>query len=122
MDLIDLVVEQDLSGLRAAIDDGCPVDAANRQGFTALHVAAQEHAIEVMDQLLQAGADVDARNFYGNTPLWVAVFNSRGRGEAIELLLRNGADPDAINHAGRSPRQLGEAIGNRDVTRVFDAL
>ncbi len=122
MDLVDLVVEQDLPGLRAAIGDGCPVDAVNRQGFTALHVAAQEHAIEVMDELLKAGADVNARNVYGSTPLWVAVFNSRGRGEAIELLLRNGADPDAIDHAGRSPRRLGETIGNYDVTRVFDAV
>ncbi len=122
MDLIDLVVEQDVSGLRAAIDDGCPVDAANRQGFTALHVAAQEHAIEVMDQLLKAGPTWTRATSTATRHCGWRSFNSRGRSEAIELLLRNGADPDAINHAGRSPRHLGEAIGNHDVTRVFDAF
>lgn len=119
MDLIDLAIRRDLPGVRHALAGGCPVDSADEQGFTALHVAAQEYAIDVMHELVSAGADVNAQSVHGNGPLWVAVFNSQGRGEAIELLLNNGADPDMLNRAGRSPRQLAETIANHDVAQFF---
>jgi ankyrin repeat protein len=45
------------------------------QGFVPLHLAAQQQAAEAANALLDAGADVDARNQHGNTALFVAVFN-----------------------------------------------
>jgi len=41
--------------------------------------------------LLDSGASIDSRDANGNTPLSTAVFNSRGRGELIELLRQRGA-------------------------------
>jgi ankyrin repeat protein len=75
--------------------------------------------IDAMEELLRAGAGVNSQNIHRNAPLWVAVFNSQGRGEAIELLLRSGADPDLLNRSGRSPRQLAETIANCDVAQYF---
>jgi len=43
----------------------------------------------VAKTLLAAGAQVDAVNSYGNTPLFTAIFSSRGRGELIQLLRRH---------------------------------
>jgi ankyrin repeat protein len=62
---------------------------------------------------------VQARNDRGNTPLWAAAFNSRGRGDLISLLLDHGADPDAANAAGRTPRELGDLIANYDLAQFF---
>ena len=120
MDLISLVISADLPGLRDVLAQGQDVDTADPQGFTALHVAAQQHELEMMRELLRAGADVNARNIYGNTPLWVAVFASKGQGDAIQLLLAAGADPDALNTSGRSPRDLAGTIANYDLDRFFD--
>jgi ankyrin repeat protein len=62
---------------------------------------------------------VDARDQYGNTPLWQAVFHSNGRGELIGLLLRSGASPNAANDSGISPVQLAQTIANYNVKQYF---
>lgn len=119
MDLIDLVVRGDVAGVRGALASGASPDASDSQGFTALHGAAQQYEIEIMRELVTAGADVNAYNVHGNTPLWTAVFNSNGRGAAIEILLERGGDPDLRNNAGRSPRDLAATIANYDVSQFL---
>jgi ankyrin repeat protein len=94
-------------------------DQPDARGFVPLHLAAQEWSLDVAALLLASGATVDATNRDGNTLLFVAVFNSRGRGEMIELLRAHGADPHAPNAAGQTPIGLARLIGNYDVARYF---
>ena len=47
------------------------------------------------------GADVNARDQYGNTPLHYAAGN--GRDKIARLLIQNGADVDARNNEGNTP-------------------
>jgi ankyrin repeat protein len=88
-------------------------------GLTPLHLAAQEYAVDAARVLLEAGASVDVVNEHGNSPLFVATFNSHGRGELIELLREHGANPDLVNQHGQTPRRLAELIGNYDVAQFF---
>ncbi len=97
-------------------------DAQDVEGFTPLHLAAQEGAVAAARVLLDHGAAVDAENVHGNTPLFVAVFNSRGRGDLIELLRGRGADPFHVNRSGQTPIGLARLIGNFDVARFFGDL
>jgi len=96
---------------------GADVHAADRGGWSALYFAAQGHNLGVASVLLEAGARVDAVDEHGNTPLFRAVFESRGRGEAIMLLLRFGADASRKNAHGVSPLELAETIANYQVKR-----
>lgn len=114
------VVTGDLPRLEQLLADGVAPDERDAQGFTALHLAAQEHFLAAVSVLVKAGAAVDAENSLGNTPLFVAVFNSRGRGELIELLRAAGADPHHVNASGQTPMGLARLIGNYDVARFFD--
>ena len=79
-------------------------------------------ALAAAEILLAAGAQVDAANSYGNTPLATAVFNSRGRGELIQLLRRHGADPQHPNYTGQTPADTARWIGNHDVAQFFADL
>jgi ankyrin repeat protein len=88
-------------------------------GSAPLHFAAQEDAAEACRALLEAGASVDAVNAFGNTPLFPAVFNCRGRGDVIEILRAYGADPTHVNNAGQTPVGLARLIANYDVARFF---
>ncbi len=54
---------------------GANPNVADRPGFTPCISRHREKAIAAAGALLAAGADVDAANSYGNTPLWTAVFN-----------------------------------------------
>jgi len=56
--------------------------------------------------LLAAGADPNARNKYGVTPLHTAVFV--GGTEVVTVLLDGGADGGAQTEAGRFPVDLAE--------------
>ncbi|MFF0835485.1 MULTISPECIES: ankyrin repeat domain-containing protein [unclassified Streptomyces] len=76
--------------------------AADADGWTPLHFAAQAQAPAVVEVLLAEGAAVDVVDRHGDTPLSRAVFCSRGEGGTIRLLLQAGADPDRDNVHGMS--------------------
>ena len=114
--------ECDLAKVRTLLAFGAQVDLPDDNGWTPLHFAAQAHAVAIAEALLAAGASVDARDSRGNTPLINAVFNSRGRGDLIDLLRRHGADPNIANAHGVSPVTLARTIGNFDVKQCFADL
>lgn len=73
-----------------------------------LYEAVKAGSSEKLEQLVNAGADVDTRNAANDTPLIAA--GRSGHEEIIKLLLSNGADPAAVNHELMSP--LSEAAKN----------
>lgn len=102
------------------IEVGSDINAQDRQGSAPLHFAAQGFQLDVARALLAAGASTTVQNVYGNTALWTATFNSRGRGELIIELLAHGAEPDSLNNSGASPRTLAATIENYDVAQFFE--
>jgi ankyrin repeat protein len=62
------------------------VNACNTQGFTALHIASSYGRAEIVDKLLESGADPSTRNKYGETPLMLAA--KLGRCGAINSLFK----------------------------------
>ena len=111
-----------MAEVEALIARGESPDRPDKQGLTPLHLAAQEGALSASSALLEAGASVDAENDFGNTPLFVAVFNSRGRGDLIDLLRSHGANPFHANASGQTPLGLARMIGNYDVAQYFGDL
>lgn len=73
----------------------------NEKGNTALHVALAERNESRARDLIDKGADVNAKNDKGNTPLHLAV---QERFPAIvKLLVDNGADVTVKNNLGEAP-------------------
>lgn len=70
-------------------------------GVAQLHFAAQVPQNEkpiLLKYFLEKGADVNIRDFQGNTPLFVANFAANK--EVTDLLLKFGADPTIRNNKG----------------------
>lgn len=102
------------------LQHGADVNLGDKAGFTPLHCAAQGQHADVARVLTEAGADVHARNRFGDTPLLIAIFSVRDTdGEVVRVLLGAGSDPDAENSFGVSPRGLASKVANYDLMRFF---
>lgn len=60
--------------------------------------------VQHLEQLLYYGADMNARNASGNTPLHVCAVNAQD--SCARLLLFRGALKDALNFANQTPYQV----------------
>eukprot|EP01043_Picozoa_sp_COSAG02_P036274 COSAG02_NODE_2646_length_8338_cov_5.543634_3_plen_192_part_00 len=86
----------DLEGVKQALADGVPVDAMNKKGWNALHVAAQDGHREIVQALIDAGADVNIQFNKAWSPLaFAAEFANDNEGglESVIALVDAGADP-----------------------------
>ena len=92
-------------------------------GETPLHVAALENDVASARKLLDEGAEIDARDTQGQTPLFHATrYHNK---EMVDLLIRHGANPFVRDHEGatalnrllQSPREQTE--DDTSVIRLF---
>ena len=74
--LIDAARNADREALRALIQKKVDVNAADADGTTALHWASYRDDLDSVDLLIRAGANVNAANDLGATPLWNASLNA----------------------------------------------
>lgn len=81
-----------------------------------LFLAAGEGKLDVVRYLLDEGADVNARENWGSTPLIEAAYS--GHADVIKELLLRGADINVISEQGTA---LDIAI-NRNNTAVAELL
>lgn len=81
---------------RALIDAGALADTVDAQGRTPLFYSRVPACVPL---LVEGGADIDAWDLYGNTPLLAALPEDNDEVKIL-LLLQCGADAQAVNPAG----------------------
>jgi ankyrin repeat protein len=84
--------------------DGALLNARDKDGSTPLHCAAWKGHYEIVELLLEAGADVCAQNgneHWGTTPLHAAAHANQAK--IAELLIEHGADLNAQDLSGKTP-------------------
>eukprot|EP00644_Phytophthora_capsici_P013265 jgi/Phyca11/560975/estExt2_Genewise1.C_PHYCAscaffold_51083 len=89
---------------------------ANKYGTTTVHLAAQNGHSSIVLTLLDAGADVNACDDFGDTPLLRAL--RHGRSRIVKLLLqtsKNLVTIDAVDEDGATPLWLAAVMGHLDV-------
>ncbi len=115
-DFYSAVKTGDVEALKLHLSDGADPNAADSEfGVTALSWAALEGKEATAELLIEAGADIDAKNRDGATPLHAAAF--MGQLEIVKLLLDNGADVAAKTLNGETP--LDTAQANWTYTRAI---
>ncbi len=84
---------------------------------TPLHEAAQNGLIEIATLLLNAGADINARNQHNQTPLHLAVDNFDVK--MAQFLLKEGASCNSQDEIGNSPLHWAAQKGNRELIQLL---
>ena len=127
-DIFSACARNDRERLRELLDaDDDAARQRNGQGETPLHWAAWCGALGCAQQLLDAGARVNAAANSGKTPLHLAAgpLNTRvdwprpDNTKVVRLLLGNGAAVDASDNHGRSPLHHATYQGYGDVAEAL---
>ena len=117
-DVVKSLVEADPSLVNAPSVNG------KTKNKTPIFYAITSDRQEIVDYLIEQGADLSARDDTGYTPLHIAAL--MGRVEITERLLEAGADPDIRDDFGDTPmhvlghsRFAGDPDRRRDVMRAL---
>jgi len=117
-EIAEAAMRGNLEAVRAAIARKADVNAAQIDGSTALHWAADRDDLAMAELLIGAGARVEARTREGVTPLRLAAMN--GSAPMIDRLLKAGADANApLTPAGDTALMLAARTGTTDALRVL---
>jgi ankyrin repeat protein len=103
--------------IQELIDKGADVNAKDKDGFTALMLAAQEGKLEIFYKLYRLGAKVDAKDKNGVTALIVA--SAKGNEDIVEFLCNNEHNPD-VNAAtidGYTALMFACELGHEEIVR-----
>ncbi|MEI7835965.1 MAG: ankyrin repeat domain-containing protein [Planctomycetota bacterium] len=105
-------------GIADLIRRGADVNAKDKEmGWTALHWAAADGDVDMIEQLLAARADVDATDAAGKTPLHEACRS--GQVSAVQALLTAHANPKLADLMGRTPLHYAVLAGNRAIVDLL---
>jgi ankyrin repeat protein len=94
--------DQALSAVAAAFDLGGGVSAVNEKGDTALHAAAFHQYETVIQFLADRGADVNAKNKAGQTPLF-ALGKGSADAKTVVLSSASSANSASAGNSGSEP-------------------
>lgn len=115
--LIEAVKAGDRKSALALVAEQDGVNAAEVDGTTALHWAAEGGDRELVAALLKAGADSAVANRYGVTPLQLAAENGDER--MVQALLDAGSDANASLPEGETVLMTAARTGAPAVLRVL---
>lgn len=106
--LHDAAMGNDLEGVRQAIAEGADVNSPDEEHYiTPLLWACIFGSPEIVDFLLQYGADVNYADENMGTPLGDAI--SRGNIEIVRLLVKHGARLEVLDGCGLTPLEAAVA-------------
>ncbi|XP_054708960.1 SH3 and multiple ankyrin repeat domains protein 3-like [Uloborus diversus] len=99
------------------LHDHAFIGTCDPQGWQEVHQACKHGLVQHLEHLLFYGADMNARNASGNTPLHVCAVNDQE--SCARVLLFRGAEKNALNFANQSPYQVAVIAGNLNLGELI---
>ena len=115
--LVEVVKTGDTAAVRSLLEQQVDVNTPEVDGTTALHWAVHRDALDIVDLLLRAGADVRSANRYGVEPL--ALAGTNGNAAMTERLLDAGADPNSASPEGQTALMTAARTGNVGTVKLL---
>lgn len=108
----------DRNAVRSLLQQGADIDGAQGDGSTALHWAALNDDLEMVNLLIAAGANVKVTTREGAiTPLFMACQN--GNAAIIAALLKAGAPANSVKANGTTALMMAAASGSAPAVKVL---
>jgi len=119
-DVADAAKARDAAAVKVLLKQGADVNAAQGDGMTALHWAATNGDVALVQMLLAAGANIRATTRLGGiTALHMA--SQGGHSQVVAALIAAGAEPNGATSTGASSLMLAARAGSTDtVTKLIE--
>ncbi|MEZ6118427.1 MAG: ankyrin repeat domain-containing protein [Pirellulaceae bacterium] len=119
-ELADLMMQEKFKAAAVLLDQpNADVAATQPDDMTALHWAVYHDQAELARRILDAGANVNAQNRYGVSPIMIACQN--GNEEIARALLKAGANANDVQRGGETVLMTAARTGKVDVvTRLVE--
>lgn len=101
------------SNSQLLLSNGVDIDHRDELGFTAAHLAASKGTEDVLQALINAGANLSSHGNNIETPLHCAI--ERKSRTMAEMLLKAGADINATEKNGKTPLLVAMNTGRSDL-------
>jgi uncharacterized protein len=110
---------------KALLEGGASMAAQNNKGSTPLHILCygqdeSKHSIAFATMLIEAGADVNAKDKYGMTSLLACCTSNRM--DLINLLTEKGADPTVVDENGKGGYEIAQFHKSDTVLHKFNPV
>jgi len=113
-----MISAADIAKVRLLVEGGANVNLASKQGRTPLFIAAMsDQSADIVRYLVAKGADLKARDSFGNTILTAAAAGNDLN--TIRVALDAGVDVNAVGTTGLTPLLLSAAYGNATATKLL---
>jgi ankyrin repeat protein len=119
--LFDAIRTGDIAGAKTSLAGGDP-NARNGEGMTALMLAANLGNLEMVEVLIDSGADVNAADERGFTALFHGCYNAehdRGYPDVVRALIDAGADVETRIVFGVRPLMYAAGYGEAGVVEAL---
>jgi ankyrin repeat protein len=108
--------------VRILLDGGWAVDSVDKTSCTALHAASEMGHLDIVQELIELGANVDAESSkaggkWHGTPIQRAII--KGHTAVVEYLLMHGADVEVLDDGQRSLLEIAIKKNLQDVVKLL---
>jgi len=113
---------QNVDLLKKFIERRVDINTLNPEtGTSPLMLAAALGYSEICNLLIDSGAQINASDFAGNTPLHLAVQGYGDRIPVVQTLLQRGANSKATNEEGITPTMLAKQMNNNECFQLLNS-
>ncbi len=105
----DAIYHDDMERFKELVNSLESINAQDKYGWSALHLAIRRGRIKMVEWLLESGANINIQDNSGWTPLMEAVMDDFA--EIAKLLVDRGADLSIQNKRGATAAMLAQKFG-----------
>jgi ankyrin repeat protein len=108
-----VVYENDFTKFKEIVSALEDINIVNKYGWTLLHITIRRDRRDMVEFLLDNGADINKTDGVGWTPLMEAIMDEMT--DLVKLLVEKGADKSIVNERGATAPMLAQKFGRTDM-------